>query len=113
MINFSTKYEYEVENYKKIFIGLSKDVRVIIIKLTDRLHNMRTLFIHPVEKQKILQKQPLKFSHLIAHRLGIHNIKTELEELSLYYLKPDIYGNDRRRFKREKRRTRNLCSKND
>lgn len=91
MINFSTKYEYEVENYKKIFIGLSKDVRVIIIKLADRLHNMRTLFIHPVEKQKNIAKATLEIFAPIAHRLGIHNIKTELEELSLYYLKPDIY----------------------
>ena len=90
-INFSTENEYLIEYYKKIIVGMSEDVRVIIIKLADRLHNMRTLWALPKEKQKQKAKEVLEILAPIAHHLGIHKIKSELEDLSLRYLKPDVF----------------------
>ena len=77
--------------YRKIIVGLTEDVRVIIIKLADRLHNMRTLWILSEESQKKNCKETLEILVPIAHRLGINNIKSELETLSLRYSKPDVY----------------------
>ena len=90
-MHFSTENEALVEYYKKIIVGMSEDVRVIIIKLADRLHNMRTLWALPVEKQKVKAKEVLEILAPIAHHLGIHKIKSELEDLSLRYLKPDVF----------------------
>ncbi len=90
-INFSTENEYLIEYYKKIIVGMSEDVRVIIVKLADRLHNMRTLYALPEEKQKKIAKETLEILAPIAHHLGIHKIKSELEDLSLRYLKPDVF----------------------
>lgn len=90
-INFSTENEALVEYYKKIIVGMSEDVRVIIIKLADRLHNMRTLWALSKEKQKSISKETLEILAPIASHLGIHKIKSELEDLSLRYLKPDIF----------------------
>ena len=90
-INFSTENEALVEYYKKIIVGMSEDVRVIIIKLADRLHNMRTLWALPEVKQKKIAKETLEILAPIAHHLGINKIKSELEDLSLRYLKPDVF----------------------
>lgn len=90
-INFSTENDYLVEYYKKIIVGMSEDVRVIIIKLADRLHNMRTLWALPEAKQKEKAKETLEILAPIAHHLGIHKIKSELEDLSLRYLKPTVF----------------------
>lgn len=90
-INFSTENEYLIEYYKKIIVGMSEDVRVIIIKLADRLHNMRTLYALPEEKQKRIAKETMEILAPIAHHLGIHKIKSELEDLSLRYLKPNVF----------------------
>lgn len=90
-INFSTENEYLIEYYKKIIVGISEDVRVIIIKLADRLHNMRTLWALPEAKQKIKAKESMEILAPIAHHLGIHKIKSELEDLSLRYLKPAVF----------------------
>ncbi len=90
-INFSTENEYLIDYYKKIIVGMSEDVRVIIVKLADRLHNMRTLWAIPEERQKVKAREALEILAPIAHHLGIHKIKSELEDLSLRYLKPDIY----------------------
>ncbi len=90
-MHFSTENEALIEYYKKIIVGMSEDVRVIIIKLADRLHNMRTLWALPTDRQKIKAKEVLEILAPIAHHLGIHKIKSELEDLSLRYLKPDIF----------------------
>jgi len=90
-IHFSTENDYLIEYYKKIIVGMSEDVRVIIIKLADRLHNMRTLYALDEEKQKKKAKETLEIFAPIAHHLGIHKIKSELEDLSLRYLKPDVF----------------------
>ncbi len=90
-IHFSTENEYLIDYYKKIIVGMSEDVRVIIVKLADRLHNMRTLYALPIEKQKKIAKETLEILAPIAHHLGIHKIKSELEDLSLRYLKPDVF----------------------
>lgn len=90
-MHFSTENEALVEYYKKIIVGMSEDVRVIIIKLADRLHNMRTLWALPLDRQKIKAKEVLEILAPIAHHLGIFKIKSELEDLSLRYLKPDVF----------------------
>ena len=90
-LNFSGEGEAIIENHRKIIVGLSKDVRVIILKLADRLHNLRTMWVHSEEKQKAKAKETLDILTPIAHRLGIFKIKSELEDLSLRYYKPDIY----------------------
>ena len=90
-INFSTENEYLIDYYKKIIVGMSEDVRVIIVKLADRLHNMRTLYALDEEKQKKIAKETLEIFAPIAHHLGIHKLKSELEDLSLRYLKPDVF----------------------
>ena len=90
-LHFSTENEYLIEYYKKIIVGMSEDVRVIIVKLADRLHNMRTLWALPEVKQKKIAKEALEILAPIGDHLGIHKIKSELEDLSLRYLKPDIF----------------------
>ena len=90
-INFSTENEYLIDYYKKIIVGIADDVRVIIIKLADRLHNMRTLWALPIEKQKSTAKESLEILAPIAHHLGINKIKSELEDLSFRYLKPEVF----------------------
>lgn len=90
-ISLSAESEYQVNYYKKILVGLCEDVRVIIIKLADRLDNLKTLWAIPEEHQKEKAKETLEILAPIAHRLGIHYIKSGLEDLSLRYLKPDVY----------------------
>lgn len=80
--------EFEAEDHRKIFIGMAKDIRVIIIKLADRLHNMRTLSSLSTDRQIALSKETLDVFVPIAHRLGIDTIKSEMEDLCLKYLEP-------------------------
>ncbi len=90
-LNFSGDTEALIANQRKILVGMTEDVRVIILKLADRLHNMRTLWALSEKRQKANAKETLDIFTPIAHRLGINSIKSELEDLSLRYLKPDVY----------------------
>ena len=90
-LSFSGDNEAVLANHRKIIVGLSEDVRVIIIKLADRLHNLRTLWVLPEATQKEKAKETLDILVPIAHRLGMNRIKGELEDLSLRYYKPDVY----------------------
>ena len=83
--------DFEAESHRKIFIAMAKDIRVIIIKLADRLHNMRTLQFQPPEKQKKIAKETSDVYAPIAHRLGLSQVKTELEDLSLFYLEREKF----------------------
>ena len=92
LMTFETKEEQQAENIRKMILAMSEDIRVLIVKLADRLHNMRTLNFQKTHKQKLISQETMDIYAPLANRLGLHRMKLDLEELSFRYLKPDAYA---------------------
>lgn len=101
-LQYNTREEQQVENLRKMFLAMAKDIRVVIIKLIDRLHNMRTLKFMRPDRQLAISKETLDVYAPLAHRLGMSKIKSELEDLSLKYLDPVAYDEIRESINQKK-----------
>ncbi len=91
-MQFSSREQRQAENVRKMILAMSTDIRVILVKLADRLHNMRTLGFQPLAKQQLIAAETLEIYAPLAGRMGIHWIQSSLEDLCLYYLEPEIYN---------------------
>lgn len=102
-INFKSKEDAQVENLRRMFIAMAKDIRVILIKLADRLHNMRTLQFQSERKQKEIAQETMDIFAPLAHRLGVFKFKWELEDLAFSYLDPEMYYEIAKRLKQKRK----------
>jgi guanosine-3',5'-bis(diphosphate) 3'-pyrophosphohydrolase len=101
-IAYGSRQEHQIENLRKMLLAMARDVRVVLIKLADRLHNLRTLHYLGAEKQREIARETLEIYAPLASRLGIYKLKWELEDLSFRYLEPDIYFDLARRMQRRR-----------
>ncbi|MCC6848927.1 MAG: bifunctional (p)ppGpp synthetase/guanosine-3',5'-bis(diphosphate) 3'-pyrophosphohydrolase [Deltaproteobacteria bacterium] len=101
-INFKSRAESQAENFRKMIIAMARDIRVLLIKLADRTHNMRTLSHLPLERQTEIAQETLDIYAPLAHRLGIYWIKSELEDSALRYMHPEIYYQLKRNVAKKK-----------
>ncbi len=91
-ITLGSQEERQAENFRKMILAMSSDIRILLVRLADRIHNMRTLQFHPPDKQRFIAKETLELYAPLANRLGINWMKTELEDLSFKYLYPEEYA---------------------
>ncbi len=109
-IDFKSREDAQAENLRRMFIAMARDIRVIIIKLADRLHNMRTLRYHGEAKQKVIARETMEIFAPLAHRLGIFRFKWELEDLAFYYMEPEMYYEVAKRLKQKRRERENYVN---
>ena len=102
-INFSSRAEQQAENFRKMLLAMAKDIRVLLIKLCDRLHNMRTLEFLSEPRRVRISQETMDIYAPLAHRLGIHWMKSELEDLSFRHLKPEMYEKIKRQVNKKKK----------
>jgi GTP pyrophosphokinase len=108
---FQNVVDYQAENLRKMFLVMAKDIRVVLIKLADRLHNMNTIQAHRREKQISIARETLEIYAPLAHRLGIYHIKRELEDLSFRVIDPETYYDIRRRVRKKMPESENVIKK--
>jgi len=109
-ITFKTSEERQAENFRKMLLAMARDIRVILVKLADRLHNMRTLDYQPEERRQKIARETADIFAPLANRLGISWIKSELEDLSLRYLEPVIYKDLARKVEQNRRQSGNYVA---
>ncbi len=109
-INFITREERQAENFRKMIFAMARDIRVILVKLADRAHNMRTLFHLSEDKQREIASETLEIYAPLAHRLGIYWMKSELEDNSLRYLYPKVYSSLKRNIVKKKSERKNYIA---
>ena len=107
-IPFSSTAERQAENFRKMLLAMVDDIRVILVKLADRLHNMRTLSVMPEDRRRRTAQETLDIYAPIANRLGMSRLKNELEDLAFQYLEPDVYASLKTRVERRRKSTEGL-----